>query len=465
VKVWVSVLPGVDWFRLLGALLGSLTPVGAFLLGREIFDRRFGWILGLAAVVSVQLIFYSQYVRMFNIHALLPCLSILWFIRALKTNEWRYWLLTGLANLVGFYVYILMFTLFAAEFIVLVVHFKSDLKRYIRPLVGSIPYFLAVLIWILPAIKRYGQLEGQFWVQPLSWSNYFEVFFSFGIGRIFRGTPYLAGLVSLPFIVGFILGLRLGIKNTQLRNIILIFLFIIVIFALLSLMGQSFMFSRYLMFILPLYLLVSIAGWLGIRRELWRRLGLVLLTFSMASVLIFYYIDYYRMHEYYGYLRTGSQAEAGEGHHLSMIAEDVANLICDDEVIIHFSSPYLRVCSYFGMLVYHERKFSEHIYSKDPIAQHNGRQYLKPGEWIRSLDDLTSQPSGIWVVTLDNPNAFFDEDVLSGAKRPHWIHKENLMVELREAGYTYTEMLTRGKVVAIYFIREADDNTAEEPGV
>lgn len=451
VKIWLGISQNIDWYRLLGALMGSLTPPAAYFLGRELRDRKLGWILGIATAISVSLIFYSQFVRMFNIQPLWVVLSLLWFIKALKTGSWKYWLLTAIANLIGFYVYIFMIIVFAAELAVLFIQYKLDLKRYIRPFIATLPFFIGVLIWLLPVLTRYGQVRGTFWIPPLGWVDYFEVFFFLGIGSDFRDQYLLAGLLNLPLIIGFLLGVKQSSKNETLRQTTLVFLFVILIFSFVSLLGQSFMFGRYLLFVLPLYLTIALAGWMGVDRAFWRKMGLGIVGFSMGISLGYYYIDYYQMHDYYGFVRSIPEAEPGEGHNLSKIAADVAEKIKEDEVIVHYSNPFLRVCSFYTALVYHQRRLSEHIYSKDEIAQHNGRQYLKEGEWIKSLDELDPIPDGIWMISLNDTDHFFDEEVLYGIKPPWWISKENLPLELQQVGFRPTETLRRGKVTAIHF--------------
>jgi hypothetical protein len=339
-----------------------------------------------------------------------------------------------------------------------------ELKRYLRPFVASLPFFTGVLLWLLPTFMRFNELRDTFWIPPFAWIDYVQVFFFLGIGSDFREQYLLAGLLNLPLISGFSLGVIKNWKNEMLRYVILGFLFVIIIFTIVSLLGQSFMYGQYLLFVLPLYMLISLVGLVGIKRAFWRKLGFGVLTFSMVISLCYYYIDYYQVHDYYGFVRWIPEAEPGEGHNFSRIADDVSQNIADDEVIIHYSSNNLRFRSFFPSLVYHQRRFPEHIYSKNELANYEGRQYLKPGEWITSLDELASPPAGIWVITLDDPQDFFDEEVLNGHKRPYWIHKENFMVELREAGYIHTEMLIRGKVGAIHFRKAADPNSAEKPG-
>ena len=188
-------------------------------------------------------------------------------------------------------------------------------------------------------------------------------------------------------------------------------------------------------------------------KKIWLRLNVVALIAVLVTSLIYYYVDYYHAHNYYGFLRPIPHAQPGEGHHLSQADEYISDNIETGEVIIHYSDPYLRICSFYASLYYNQRAFPEHIYSKLEIAEHNGRQYLKPNEWIRSLSDLDPQPDGVWLVSLNDTQLFFDEDVVAGKKRPFWIFEENLPHELHVAGFEPVDFKYFGKVHVIYFRR------------
>ena len=105
-KAWNYIFPGDQSLRLLSAIIGALVPPAAYFLGKEVKDQKFGILLGFACVVSLPLIYYSQVVRMYGLFVLLGCISYTSFIRGMKTNEWKYWVLTAFANLLAFYTFL-----------------------------------------------------------------------------------------------------------------------------------------------------------------------------------------------------------------------------------------------------------------------------------------------------------------------------------------------------------------------
>ena len=61
------------WFS---AIVGALVPPIAYLLGKEIQGRKLGLLLGLATIVSLPLLYFSQVVRMYSLFVLAGMLFI-----------------------------------------------------------------------------------------------------------------------------------------------------------------------------------------------------------------------------------------------------------------------------------------------------------------------------------------------------------------------------------------------------
>lgn len=458
-KLWGLVSRDDRWFRLFAALMGALAAPAAYFLGREVLDRKVGWILGGCVAASASLIFYSHFVRMFNIQPFFVCLSLLFFIKALRTNRWTYWILTGLSNLFGFYVYVLMIFIFTAELMILIIANRADLKSYKRFFLANLPFFIGLFAWVIPLLQRYSQLQGGFWIPPFYAGDFVKVWVFLGTGNDFRDRYLLAFFLNLPFFIGMIFGIKASFKNERLKIVAQVFWMVVGIFIIISLIGQSFFAKPYFLFILPLYLAVVIAGWMQLKKILWRKIGLILVTVIMGISLLYYYADFYKMKEFWGYVRPWPEAQKSEGHFFKTMVDQVAEIIQDGEVIIHYSNQNARFRSFFPSVYYHQRTFPEYLYSKAEITQYNGLQYLQPGEWIKSLDDLPKLPQGIWLFTLDDPVLFFDHSQLEGARSNVWLLQENLPEEIIKAGYALKEMTQLGMISLIYFQRITSQNS------
>ncbi len=448
IKVWMSLGSGPVWFRLFGALMAALTVPAAYLLGREAGGRKVGWAVALLCALSATFMYYSQFVRMYNIQAFFACLSLYWFIKALKSRQWRYWVLMSVANLLGFYVYVFMTFIFLAQLLVIMYLYRLQIRGYFRPFVAHLIFFAGAGAWMLPTLQRYSQVQQAFWTPRLTGESFLNTMMHLSIGVDFHERYWLSLLLTLPLLLGLIFWLRFKPRRWEMNVIAFTAVFVFTIILSLSLGSRSFFHDRYLMYILPFILISALAGWFKLRIRLWKRLGVMLMVLSFGSSLVYYYLDYNRVHIFVGYLREAPYAEKGEGHGLSQTAAEVARRIGPDEVIIHYSEPYLRICSYYASLIYHDRALPEHIYSTHEIEQHNGRQYLKPGDWIRSLDQIESHPAGIWMITMNAP------DTLLAKTPPIWVLQENLPMELSNAGYKPRDVINHFKVSAVHFRRD-----------
>jgi len=84
--------------RSFSALAGVATVPVAFLLGRELRDRRAGIAAAALVAVNPMLLWYSQEARAYALLVLLCTLSLLYFVRALDGGRRRDFLLWGLAS-------------------------------------------------------------------------------------------------------------------------------------------------------------------------------------------------------------------------------------------------------------------------------------------------------------------------------------------------------------------------------
>ena len=161
-KAWNAVFPGEHLLRIFCALLGALTPPAAYFLGKELQDRRLGWLLGIACVFSVALLYYSQMIRMYTVLPFLACLSLLTFLRAVKTDQYKYWLLMALINLLGFYVFLFFIFFISGEFLALVWWRRQALKTLLRPVLTQLPALALMMIWVGVMLQRYSEVNEAF---------------------------------------------------------------------------------------------------------------------------------------------------------------------------------------------------------------------------------------------------------------------------------------------------------------
>jgi len=104
-------LDGSPWLlRLPAALFGVGTVVCTWLLARECWDERMAWITGVLVTVWPTLIVYSQEYRTYSMFTMLAVLSCYFLVLALRTNLPLHWVLFSLFTLLD------LFNHFAALF-------------------------------------------------------------------------------------------------------------------------------------------------------------------------------------------------------------------------------------------------------------------------------------------------------------------------------------------------------------
>jgi hypothetical protein len=453
-RFWGTLFPSENSLRIFAALTGSLTAPAAYFLGKEMVNRKLGILLGIACVLSYSLVYYSQMIRMYSLFPFWAILSLVGFYRGLKTNAWRYWVLTAAANLLGFYTFLFMVFLIAAQFLSVVWYERSFGRRFQRLLIVHSPVFILMLFWIIPLVQRFMAIEESFILLPVVPGDLAKLWVFLGTGTYFSDRYALAALLNLPFMLGFLIAVKKLWWNFNVRSGIFILIFAVVSVYLISLAGQSIFLKRYFIFLLPFYLGIVIAGWLALGKPLWRQLGLTVTFAVMLVSLSYYYVNYYAEHEAYGFCKVSPETGKADGHAVRKMSELIEKRIKDGEVIIHFSNPSFRNLSFFPSIYYHQRSLPEYFYSKTGLHHWSGGQFLLPGEHIESLQDLQPPPAGIWLVTLDPAKNLFDEDVISGLNdRFRWVVADNLPKELLQAGYRRERTYQYGNVSAVYLRR------------
>lgn len=462
VKLWTTISWDPGWIRLLSALLGSLTPPAAYLLGKEITNRKFGFFLGLACVISTSLVLYSLFIRMFNVQPMLVCLSLFWFLNALKSNSWKFWILTALANLIGFYVYYFMLLVVVAQGMVLMLHYRGQLRNYVRPLIAFALFLVGVLPWGVTLLQRYENLNEGFWIQALTLPEYIKVWVFLGSGTDFGNAYLLAALLNLPFLVGIVMTLFHKPRNEAIHTVFLVLVLSLALLTLISLLGQPFFNKRYILFLLPLYLAGALFGWMEVRKIIWRRLGLSLIGISLIAGLIYYYNNSYSFHYPHLWFFDVSQYDDGSnGRALSLTAAQVAARLQKDEIIIHYSDVRKGTDAFFASRYYHHYSLPEYIFSSHNLTLYNGRQYLAASEHVAALSDFKIPPGGIWVVTSRDLESYFNgQDLPLHFDRSRFPYSENLPDELRQERYRSVEVLRYGNVIALHYRRDEPNPTS-----
>jgi mannosyltransferase len=145
--------------RFIPALLGVLTIPLIYLVGKEFMDRNTGIIAAAAFAFSPFLLFYSQEARAYSMMLFFVTFSMVFYFRALKSNDIRNWALFGILSALAFwshfYALVIIGALILYALYELYPKIKSNLNAA-RPLVaGGILFGVICLPLILVTIQLF----------------------------------------------------------------------------------------------------------------------------------------------------------------------------------------------------------------------------------------------------------------------------------------------------------------------
>jgi 4-amino-4-deoxy-L-arabinose transferase-like glycosyltransferase len=147
--------------RFIPALLGVLTIPLIYLVGKEFMDRNTGIIAAAAFAFSPFLVYYSQEARAYSMMLFFVTFAMVFYFRALKSNDLANWALFGLLSALAFWTHFYALVIIGALILYALYELLPKIKnniRAIQPLVISCGIFgLICLPLILVTIQLFAQ--------------------------------------------------------------------------------------------------------------------------------------------------------------------------------------------------------------------------------------------------------------------------------------------------------------------
>jgi mannosyltransferase len=148
--------------RFIPALLGTLTIPVFYLIGKEFLDKNVGLICSALLTVSYFGIFYSQEAYSYSMVLFVFSLVLLFYFRALRTDETSQWLLFGLFSALAvwthYYVLIALFVIYLHALITLREKLKRDIREGKKILVALGAMTVLILPLLFVVLERYHTL-------------------------------------------------------------------------------------------------------------------------------------------------------------------------------------------------------------------------------------------------------------------------------------------------------------------
>ncbi len=242
--------------RLLPALFGVLTIPVVYLIGKEFRDRNVGLIAAALLAFSPFHIFYSQEARAYAPMLFFFSLALLFYVRASRSDEVRSWVLFGLFSAVAFWMHFYAIVPVAVLILHALVTRAGSIRSARNPAL-SVVAFVAASLPLL--IVTFGLFRARTSSAP--------TFGMQGLDVVYQTLLQVSGssdLVMVPFILLFLLGIAYTRREDREGALLLILMMALPLAASLVLSSRMPIFPRYLIYLLPVYLIGIASAYPGL---------------------------------------------------------------------------------------------------------------------------------------------------------------------------------------------------------
>lgn len=276
-RPWLA-LAGQSEFalRFLSLFFGVLAVPLTYRLARALFSplnqAERNWTSLLAALLtttSPYLVWYGQEGKMYSLVVTLALISIHCYLAALRQGRWRHWLAYVAATTAAFYVHLIAALLIPAQMLIFALgswNYRARWKPWVASLAALTLPYLPLLAWQLPALLQVVDTGYRFF--PLN-----EMLLSL-LADYSLGVAPAATVWAIAFFVALLAaGLFLFVwipKTSQCRIalwVLLCWLFVPPLAFFLITLRRPMFTTRYLIFVLPAYLLLLAAGVVAVSRR------------------------------------------------------------------------------------------------------------------------------------------------------------------------------------------------------
>jgi uncharacterized membrane protein len=282
--------------RFIPALLGTLTIPVFYLIGKEFRDKNVGLICAALLTVSYFGIFYSQEAYSYSMVLFVFSLVLLFYFRALRTDETSQWLLFGLFSALAvwthYYVLIALFVIYLHALITLREKLIKDIHEGKKILVALGAMTVLILPLLFVVLERYHTLTAS----PPTYGVLGPVLIQETFIRLSGGYSPFSWAITIIYLFlmfGGLVFLYLEDRNKCLFSAMYLVLPLIISVIISSRMTMN---PRYLIYLLPVYFALVAASFPVIFRFIPNRKILyafiILIVAINAPLLTGYYTSF-----------------------------------------------------------------------------------------------------------------------------------------------------------------------------
>jgi mannosyltransferase len=387
--------------------------VGLVMLGagpvRRIIGNRNAFLYAIVVLFTPAMLIYAHEARMYSLAICAVTAGALYGYLAVTENRGRDWALFGAATLAGAYLHyyglIAAFFLHAFVGCWLLIKRRGQLKTHL--IVGAV-VVVAYLPWLIVFIRQTMSAQKAFWLGPLSWDGirvafiqpfaYREQFPAITFAEFLHDvtrSQYLAlALAVILCIGGLVIAWRKGAKREAGfgRLVFGAYCGVVIATMLVSLVWMPLFFSRYLLVVSGLFLLLVALG-MGMlpgKYLPWIAAGLfaILNVFTIKDIYTRYY-----------------------NHPMRQLAEKLDGAVQPNDLIITSDSYSLGPAFYYWPQ-------AVHYYQNNPFEAPWGdvlKPFAPPLHYEKDLPELLAARKTFWYITCSTGASLPISQVLQGA--------------------------------------------------
>jgi len=290
--------------RFIPALLGVLTIPVFYLIGKEFRDKNVGLICAALLTVSYFGIFYSQEAYSYSMVLFTFSLALLFYLRALRTDETSEWLLFGLFSALAvwthYYVLIGLFVIYLHALITLREKLKKNIREGKKILVALVTMTVLILPLLFVVWERYHTLTAS----PPTYGVLGPVLIQETFIRFSGGYSPFSWVIAIVYLLLMFVGL--AFLYFEDRNKCLFSAMYLVLPLIISVIVSSRMTMnpRYLIYLLPVYFMLVAASFPVIFRFIPNRkllYAFIVLIFAINAPLLSGYYTSFTKEDWRGF--------------------------------------------------------------------------------------------------------------------------------------------------------------------
>jgi mannosyltransferase len=290
--------------RFIPALLGTLTIPVFYLIGKEFRDKNVGIICAALLTVSYFGIFYSQEAYSYSMVLFVFSLALLFYFRALRTDETSQWLLFGLFSALAvwthYYVLIALFVIYLHILISLREKLKKDIREGKKILAAISTMTVLILPLVFVVLERYHT----FTASPPTYGVLGPVLIQETFIRFSGGYSPLNWVIAIVYLCLMFVGFAFLYHEDRNKCLFSAMYLVLPLIISVIISSRMTMNPRYLIYLLPIYFSLVAASYPVIFRLIPNRkllYAFIILIFAINAPLLSGYYTSFTKEDWRGF--------------------------------------------------------------------------------------------------------------------------------------------------------------------